>query len=1174
MSGSGSKREIAYSPLTNKMSKIASFNHTNIGLSDTSVGLTVEHVMSEINKWDPNDNVMFSGHTGAVWAVTSTSDNSHIFSGSEDKTIIVWDGLTNSELNKLEGHTGTINVLDITSDNQFLISGCWNGLLMIWDWRAGIKSGDLIGHTAGIYCSKMLKDGDTLLTGSGDHSAKMWSIKSRYLIRSFNCEGNSVFGLAVLTNQTALVCGGWGGVLRVWENIQSDVKTKDINPNAGVIQSITSSPNSSYLVVGTRNNIIIVYNYPAFTEKIRHLVHNNWVRNLVSTSDSKYFLSASADKSVRLFNFESNLECFAFDRDDGYVFGLHLSVDGTILYTGASDKILRKRIVGVKDNINVLTGHEKCIMSLSVSSDSRFVVTGSEDNTIRIWNIQTMSETAVLRGHTSTIWGINLTKNMKYILSASGDKTVRMWDFNDHHEVNCFTSHSNPIFTVASSGNSKFAASGAQDKLICLYDLDSKTCIHKFEGHTDTVFSVKFTEDGEVLCSGAADYTIRIWSVSRKVQIEKLDTKGGMVESIAITKDSKYLIIGDRGCLVHLWDFENRKKIKAFTMHNKWVKSVCLSYDDSIIASASNDMMIYTYSLKEKKVINSFAGHTSTIRAVGISDDFKYLVSAGEDKSVKVWALNDSNIMKVNQYGSQLDSFLFLNCVYSENKAAGTYLSQSISPLRLTLCHVYCYEGSHQLLKEALDSSAMLKKDTLNNSPLFYALERNSQNCIDTILVYLNELSQNEFNNFLENCWTLRDDFEKLLKNRSIHLPEFLEHIFYITQQPGLAKFGVPLHKLPVIDYKVDLNINVNDFLKSGIMIKSEELLIEFRVLPFPIPLISGSRASIQMLKNIADCPNRLISRASVILIIVRSRWSNFWYFILLLTFVYWANLGVMIWLLVEDTTDSSALAIYIVLNFVLLFYELIQMFSAGIREYISFWNLVDLARVGICISWIIISVYVGEEHVYYLSYVMVIFNFVRGLSGFRAFDSTRFYVRLIVRALLDTIPFIVIFLYTTLFFGTLNWSSDDKYRTDKFVQLWKTPYELSMGNFVNSEKLDLNFGYFMLTSLLNVIIILNLLISILGDSYDRFQAEAIEIGNLEMVELILEIETLMFWRRNYNERKYIQVCDATRFEGITDEWEGKLKAIEDVVKRNGKQTRTYFEMIKKKLDAIELKLK
>ena len=71
---------------------------------------------------------------------------------------------------------------------------------------------------------------------------------------------------SLIKNDFVLLCGGWDGVIRIWENIPNPKQTKDIKLNAGVIQTLASSPNSKYVVAGTRNFIILVLNYPDMTE--------------------------------------------------------------------------------------------------------------------------------------------------------------------------------------------------------------------------------------------------------------------------------------------------------------------------------------------------------------------------------------------------------------------------------------------------------------------------------------------------------------------------------------------------------------------------------------------------------------------------------------------------------------------------------------------------------------------------------------------------------------------------------------------------------------------------------------------------------------------------------------------------------------------------------------------
>lgn len=1137
---------------------------------DSSKPLTTEEVIHQIEKWDSDSAIKLSGHSGAVWAITATSDNKIVFSGSEDKQIIIWDVTTQQSIGELLGHEATINVLEITKDNKYLVSGDWNSSIKIWDWQQKIKVGELVGSSKGVYCSRLLKDGDTLITGGGDFNARMWSISQRSLLFSFDC-ANTIFGLAVTSDEKTLIAGTFDGNIKVFD-LTSKTLTSTHEGKSGAIQAMAITPNTKFLIFGTRTNLIKVWNWADKTLYMSLEVHNNWVRNLTTTKDSLYFISASADKTIRIFNLTEKQEEHNFDKNDGYMFGLFLSVDGTILYSGGADKLVTIRNVGTIDKVNVLKGHEKCIMSISISSDDKYAVSSSEDKTIRVWDLKTYTEIACIRGHTETIWGVTITPDMKYIVSVSGDKKVCFWNFSSYECVKSLEFHANPIFCVTASPNSKYVASGGQDKKAMIWDVENLCLKGELVAHTDTIFSVKFSYNSQILFSGAADYTIRTWDVRTCKLLLKFDTKSGMIESIAITRDNRCLVLGDRGNSVHLFNWEEQTLIKKFKEHTLWVKSVGLSTDEKYAVSASNDKSIRIWNIAEKRRELILNGHTSTIRSVSFSSDGSFLVSGSEDLTVRVWNLKERSVLKMSNFGNSFETFLFLNTINQKKEPKKRFFCETISPLRINLVHIYSYLGQHELLKKALLIGTPIQVDVNGRSPLFYSLERNSQNCIDVTLSYLNELLHNDMETFLNYCWSLRSDFVNLLKNRSVYLPEFLNHVFYTSTQLSLPKFGIPLGPLPMHRYDTEIKITARNFLvfatnKEDVL---KEIIVEFRLLPFPIDMISGSSGSLKMLNNILDCPNHLIFRSDLIQVIINAKWDKSWFFILLLTLINWANIAIMMEMLINYMYTDTYLVIYGLINLVLLLYEIVQAFCMGLTNYMDFWNLIDLSRVTICLTWIVLDKNLTEGTFHAVTYVMVVANFLRGLSGFRAFDSTRYYSRLITRAIIETLPFIFIFLYTTLAFGMLYWASGPSYRGDHFNTIWGTPFSLDMGTFNNSTSADLNFLYFMLASVLNVIIIQNLLVSILGNSFDLFQAQSIEVGTMEMTELVIEIENMMFWRRNNNLKMFLQVCDRVQIEGVSDAWEGRVKVIGDMIEKSAKITKKNFDFISAKLDEIE----
>jgi hypothetical protein len=79
------------------------------------------------------------------------------------------------------------------------------------------------------------------------------------------------------------------------------------------------------------------------------------------------------------------------------------------------------------------------------------------------------------------------------------------------------------------------------------------------------------------------------------------------------------------------------------------------------------------------------------------------------------------------------------------------------------------------------------------------------------------------------------------------------------------------------------------------------------------------------------------------------------------------------------------------------------------------------------------------------------------------------------------------------------------------------------------------------LATFINVILMLNLLISILGDTCDQFQVEKNMIDYIEKAELILEIQKMTFWAKKKSEFKYFHVVTPASLGEQTEDWEGRV---------------------------------
>jgi WD40 repeat protein len=69
-----------------------------------------------------------------------------VASGSDDKTIKLWDAKTGKELQTLEGHSGKIMSVDFSPDSQTVASRSLGSTIKLWDAETGKELQTLEGH--------------------------------------------------------------------------------------------------------------------------------------------------------------------------------------------------------------------------------------------------------------------------------------------------------------------------------------------------------------------------------------------------------------------------------------------------------------------------------------------------------------------------------------------------------------------------------------------------------------------------------------------------------------------------------------------------------------------------------------------------------------------------------------------------------------------------------------------------------------------------------------------------------------------------------------------------------------------------------------------------------------------------------------------------------------------
>jgi WD40 repeat protein len=95
-------------------------------------------------------------------------------SGSDDKTVRLWDTATGAALQTLKGHSSYVNSVAFSTDGKVLASGSDDKTVRLWDTATGAALQTLEGHSSYVHSVAFSTDGKVLASGSGDKTVRLW----------------------------------------------------------------------------------------------------------------------------------------------------------------------------------------------------------------------------------------------------------------------------------------------------------------------------------------------------------------------------------------------------------------------------------------------------------------------------------------------------------------------------------------------------------------------------------------------------------------------------------------------------------------------------------------------------------------------------------------------------------------------------------------------------------------------------------------------------------------------------------------------------------------------------------------------------------------------------------------------------------------------------------------
>jgi hypothetical protein len=670
--------------------------------------------------------------------------------------------------------------------------------------------------------------------------------------------------------------------------------------------------------------------------------------------------------------------------------------------------------------------------------------------------------------------------------------------------------HRAPITAMAFIQENTFLLTASQDTEIGKWDTATGEKVASFKGHTNMIVAMIVSSCDWVIT--AADEGMIVWNFDGVIiyAIPITDKESGRIKDLYIANDNSYLIALQEN-RINFWQMDNLSLVLQVDT-DEVGEYIAVSIDEKFVAVAEGNTV-----LVEENPMNA-----TTPRLVG---------------------KNQGSMHKYMKF--------VIDSQKKDSKAAYTEAHNHwiMVPYLIGVNHILAFcnriDDLNHALFEAENRAGYFS--TINwENPLSIAVDSEYKNIIDVCLKYIKaELARNNIRAVaaIEKC---------LAKLNTIDYPDIAKvysMIFRKAEGAHLPDFCLHEAELPVLGVSDNLVVIPEDLVGKELFSSTGRPVVFHHSLCL-LDMELGTSASLEFLETLLGA-DRKIYETRIVKEFLTYKWDQITTVINTHGIIYITYMILLSVYTVSFMDSPAFLWLVVIMHLVLFCIEILQ-FATNMRNYFFFvWNIFDQLRTWSFFVYMY-TVYVEEDLENYDRLLAVaIFSWLRGISFFRMAEGTRFMVRLLGKVILDIRVFFTILAYSTIGFSFIFYLRNPE---TPFLMYLTTSYRLDLGDFNTDYTVVFDWVVFFLATMLNPMIMLNLLISILSDTAARVMADNYVANLQELNHMIIEVERVMFWKKNITKKHFLHLCNFVEDDPQSDKQLERCKFIKkklDKMQRN-----------------------
>ncbi|MBE3559997.1 MAG: serine/threonine protein kinase [Ktedonobacteraceae bacterium] len=281
---------------------------------------------------------VYRGHTDVVNAVAWSSDGNYIVSGGRDKIVHLWNANTSQTLLTYKKHDDIVSTVAWSPDTKYIASGGFDRTVQIWD-RNG-QNMALDQYKAIVFSVSWSSSGNRIVLAGQGGEVQIYEAPQGKNVSHYSMRSNYTYVVAWSPDGTKIAAGNGGSneQVQVWDVVNGR-KVASYTGHVGPVYALAWSPDGKLIASGGYDKKVHLWKADS-GERVREYADHKDVVHAIAWSDD-YIASGSDDGAIKIWTASNGIILHKYSEHHDSVKALVWSPDGMRVASASADKTVR-----------------------------------------------------------------------------------------------------------------------------------------------------------------------------------------------------------------------------------------------------------------------------------------------------------------------------------------------------------------------------------------------------------------------------------------------------------------------------------------------------------------------------------------------------------------------------------------------------------------------------------------------------------------------------------------------------------------------------------------------------------------------------------------------------------------------------------------------------------------